>query len=353
MTQPTWLTETTEVRPAHRFDEAALTAYLKGRLDGLGAELSVRQFKGGQSNPTFLLSSGDRRWVMRKKPPGVLLPSAHQVEREYRLFAALAPTDVPVPRVDFLCEDTGVIGTSFFVMEHVEGRVFRDQVLPGMAPADRREIFLAMARCFAALHRVSYEAVGLGDLAKVGGYLKRQIDRWSKQYQASKTDPLPAMDELEPWLLANLPAREETVLAHGDFRLENLVYHPTENRVVAVLDWELATLGDPLADLGYNLMPWYLPEATLGRGLNGRDLATLGIPELDEYVAEYARARGISTDFDLTYYAAFAMFRSAAILQGVYKRGLEGNASSETALGMGALAKAVAEVAWEIARTKR
>ncbi|HEX7670117.1 MAG TPA: phosphotransferase family protein, partial [Polyangiaceae bacterium] len=244
--EQSFLAETTEIREAHRFDVERLRDYLAGRLSGLSKDdrdFSVRQFRGGQSNPTFLLRSGERRWVLRKKPPGTLLPSAHQIEREYRIFEALSRTAVPVPRVDLLCEDPDVIGTPFFVMDHIDGRVFRVAVLPDMAKDGRRAIYDAMADTLAALHRVDFTALGLDDFGKSGNYMARQVSRWSKQYEASKTDDIDAMARLAPWLVEHLPASDETTIAHGDYRLENLIFHQTEPRVLAVLDWELSTLG--------------------------------------------------------------------------------------------------------------
>lgn len=349
------LNETTEVRDAHRFPVEPLRHYLAGRVDGLGADFRVRQFRGGQSNPTFVLLSGERAWVLRKKPPGVLLPSAHMIEREYRIMKALADTDVPVARVHALCEDPSVIGTPFFVMDLVEGRVFRSELLPNMSPSERRAIYIAMVDTLAKLHCVDVKAVGLEDFGKTGNYMARQLSRWQKQYEASKTDDISAMDGLSQWLAAQMPTDDSTTIAHGDYRLENMIYHPTEPRVLAVLDWELSTLGHPLADLGYNCMAYHLPSTGTdasaihahGRGISGPDLADLGIPSEAEYVAEYSKQAGRPVpDFD--YYVAFAMFRRAAICQGVYKRGLDGNASSETAVTLQPLVRLYAEAGWEL-----
>jgi len=349
------LEETTEVRDAHRFPVEPLQSYLARRIDGLGEDLRVRQFRGGQSNPTFVLFSGERTWVLRKKPPGVLLPSAHMVEREYRIMKALADTDVPVARVHALCEDSSVIGTPFFIMDLVQGRVFRSELLPDVSPEERRAIYIAMADTLAKLHLVDVRAVGLEDFGKAGSYMARQLSRWQKQYEASKTEDIPAMDGLSEWLAGHIPADDSTTIAHGDYRLENLIYHPTEPRVLAVLDWELSTLGHPLADLGYNCMAYHLASTgtdasaihAYGRGISGPNLAELGIPTEAEYVAEYSKRAGRAVpDFD--YYVAFAMFRRSAICQGVYKRGLDGNASSETALNMKPLVRFYAEAGWEL-----
>jgi aminoglycoside phosphotransferase (APT) family kinase protein len=353
------LDETTDVREAHRFPIEPLRKYLAGKLEGVGSELAIRQFRGGQSNPTFVLLSGDHAWVLRKKPPGTLLPSAHMVEREYRIMKALADTDVPVARVHLLCEDASVIGTTFFVMDHVEGRVLRNDLLPGMNPLERRAIYVAMADTLAKMHLVDFRARGLGDFGKTGNYMARQLSRWQKQYEASKTEELPAMNELSKWLSAHMPADDTTTIAHGDYRLENLLYHPTEPRVLAVLDWELSTLGHPLADLGYNCTPYHLSASgsgdstghAHGRGMRGADLAGLGIPTEPEYVAEYTTRTGSGAP-DLHYYVAFAMFRRAAIVQGVYKRGLDGNASSETALQIGPLVRFYSDAGWELVSKK-
>jgi aminoglycoside phosphotransferase (APT) family kinase protein len=353
------LEETTEVRDAHRFPVEPLRSYLVGRIDGLGGDIGVRQFRGGQSNPTFALLSGDRAWVLRKKPPGVLLPSAHLIEREYRIMNALAQTDVPVARVHVLCEDPSVIGTPFFVMDLVEGRVFRSELLPEMSPSERRAIYVAMADTLAKLHRVDVRAVGLEDFGKTGNYMARQLSRWQKQYEASKTEDIPAMEGLSVWLAGHMPSDDSTTIAHGDYRLENLIYHPTEPRILAILDWELSTLGHPLADLGYNCMAYHLASSGTdasaihahGRGISGPDLAALGIPTEAEYVAEYSKRAGRPVP-DFEYYVAFAMFRRAAICQGVYKRGLDGNASSETALNVKPLVRFYSEAGWKLVSKK-
>jgi aminoglycoside phosphotransferase (APT) family kinase protein len=350
--EPSYLTETTDIREAHRFDVERLRGYLTGRLANLGRDardFSVRQFKGGQSNPTFLVRSGDKRWVLRKKPPGALLPSAHQIEREYRIFQALAATDVPVPRVDLLCEDPDVIGTPFFVMDHVEGRVFRVALLPDADPAARRAVYGAMADTLASLHRVDFAALGLDDFGKSGNYVARQVSRWSKQYEASKTSDIDAMARLGPWLVENLPAGDETTIAHGDYRLENLIFHPTEPRVLAVLDWELSTLGHPLADLGYNCMPYHLPSEAMNGGFGGKDLAALGVPSETEYVARYCERAGRPVPRNFDYFVALALFRSAAIIQGVYRRALDGNASSEQAIQVKPMVPIIAAAGWRIA----
>jgi aminoglycoside phosphotransferase (APT) family kinase protein len=337
--------ELTPVREAHRFDEAALAEYLSKHLRGFSGALGVRQFEGGQSNPTYLLEAGGRRWVLRKKPPGVLLRSAHQVEREYRVMSALRDTRVPVPETHLLCEDESVIGTPFFVMEWVEGRVIGNTALPGVPPADRRALFGDLVRILATLHNLDPAAVGLADFGRPGNYYARQISRWSKQYLASKTDDIPEMDALMEWLPAHVPESDETSIVHGDYRVGNCILHPTEPRVVAVLDWELSTLGHPLGDLAYFCQAWR-GDATPGDSLLGMDLAAAGIPTEEEVVARYCELTGRPAIDDWTFYMVFVMFRSAAIVQGVYKRGLDGIASSARAADYGELVRRRAVEAW-------
>ncbi len=343
-----------EVRDAHRFDEKKLAAFLADkRPEQFGDGFDIRQFQGGQSNPTFLLENRTGRYVLRKKPPGKLLPSAHQVEREYRVIDALQNTDVPVPETLLLCEDDDVIGTPFYVMRFVEGRVFDNPSLDGASPAERTAIYDAMALTMAQLHSVDYAQVGLSDFGKHGEYISRQIHRWSKQYEASRTgDDNPAMDKLMAWLPENIPDADETTIAHGDFRPGNLMIHPERAEVVAVLDWELCTLGHPLSDLAYFCIPWHLPAGVPGmKGLVGLDLDALGIPDEQAFVDEYCRQAGRPGGIpQWPFYIAFALFRLAAILQGVYKRGLDGNASSANALEMGKGAALLAEAGWEQAQ---
>jgi len=337
--------ETTEVRAAHVVDVAALEAYLTAHVAGFRGPLAVRQFSGGQSNPTYLLIAVSGRYVLRKKPPGKLLASAHQVDREYLVISALAATNVPVARTYALCEDASVIGSAFYVMAYVEGRIFRDPQLPGMSRAERSAIYDEMNDVMARLHKVDCRAVGLADFGKPGNYFERQIGRWTKQYEAAKTDTVPAMERLIEWLPSHVPADDETGIAHGDFRLENSIYHPTEPRMLALLDWELATLGHPLADLAYNCMTYHVNSPTQG-GLVGIDFAATGIPSEAEYVAAYCRRTGRERVQHWDFYMAFAFFRLASIAQGVYKRGLEGNASSENARTYGAICAYLADVAW-------
>jgi len=343
--------EVTEVRKAHVFDVDALAAYLGRHLEGFRGPLAVRQFKGGQSNPTFLLEAGGRRYVLRKKPPGKLLASAHQVDREYRVMRALAGTGVPVPRMHLLCEDDAVIGAAFYVMDFLAGRIFRDAQLPDLAPAERAAIYDDMNAVLARLHQVDYTAVGLADFGRPGGYIPRQIARWTKQYRAAETGTIAAMERLIAWLPAHIPAGDETCIAHGDFRLENSIFHPTEPRMIALIDWELATLGHPLADLAYNCLPYHMQNPDLGT-LVDADFAASGIPSEEAYVAAYCRRTGRPGIGDWGFYLAFSLFRLAAIVQGVYKRALDGNASSETAAAYGDACAALAEGAWSMVETE-
>ena len=340
---------TRPVADAHRFDVAALERFMAANVEGFRGPLQVEQFKGGQSNPTFRLRSAGGDYVMRRKPPGKLLPSAHAVDREYRVMSALAATDVPVPRTFALCTDESLIGTMFFVMEDVAGRVLWDPTLPGMDRGERRAIFSEMNRVIAALHTVDYAAIGLADYGKPGNYFTRQIERWSKQYKASETTPIPAMDRLIEWLPRNIPAGDETSIVHGDYRLDNMIFHPTEPRVLAVLDWELSTLGHPMADFAYHAMAWRLSPREF-RGLRGADLVALGIPGEDEYVQMYldrtGRPRPSARDWE--FYVVFNLFRAAAIFQGVMARAVAGNAASAQALQTGERARPTAEFGWSL-----
>jgi aminoglycoside phosphotransferase (APT) family kinase protein len=343
--------EVTAIRAGHEFDIERLSAYLAKHLERFRPPLHVRQFRGGQSNPTFLLETGDARYVLRKKPSGDLLPSAHMIEREFRVTHALSATGVPVVRQLLLCEDTSIIGTSFYVMDFVEGRVFRDPALPDMPPSKRHTIYNAMGDALARLHAVDYRAIGLEAFGKPSGYLARQIAMWTKQYQTTKTDPISAMDELIAWLPANQPSDERTTIAHGDFRLENLMFHPAEPRVLGILDWELATLGHPLADLAYNCMIWHLgPDTPNLGGLAGRDLQALGIPTEAEYLARYAASAGLAKIENYPFFLAFAFFRFAAIAQGIMFRFLAGNASAPNAREVGMLTAPLAALGVKAAR---
>lgn len=346
--------------PSQALDLAALEGWLAERVPGFAGSLSLEQFKGGQSNPTYRLSTPQARYVMRSKPgpQAKLLPSAHAIEREFRVMQALADSAVPVPRMLALCEDESVIGRAFYVMECVEGRVLWDQSLPGMSPVERGALYEEMNRVIAALHRVDFRALGLADYGKPGNYFERQIARWSKQYLASATQPIPAMDRLIDWLPAHIPdsARDESEVAivHGDFRLDNLMFHPSEPRVLAVLDWELSTLGHPLADFSYHCMSWHIQTSGAARGLGGQDLATLGIPGEQDYVRRYCERTGRAdvgaVMRDWNFYLAYNLFRIAAILQGIAKRVEDGTAASERAREAGAGARPMAELGWAFAQ---
>ncbi len=339
------------VRSAHRFDEEALARYLTGRLEGFEGDLTVRQFGHGQSNPTFLLSSGEREWVLRKKPPGKLLPSAHAVDREYRIIKALQETDVPVPEACLLCEDDSIIGTPFYVMKRAVGRIFRDPAMPELSSTDeRRAIIDEMNGNLARLHQADWKALGLEGFGKPGNYMSRQVDRWTRQYEASKTDDIESMEALIQWLTENIPDDETTKIVHGDYRLENMVIHPTEPRVIAILDWELCTLGHPLADLAYNCLLYHIPAGSgTNLGYAGLDLEALGIPSEEEYVDAYCRRVGRGPIPNWSFFLAFSVFRIAAIVQGVYKRGLDGIASSAQAESFGVYVRFLSDIGWRIA----
>lgn len=338
---------TRPVPPQNAFALDRLQAWMAAHVEGFEGPIEVEQFKGGQSNPTYLLRAPRHAYVLRRKPPGHLLPSAHAVDREYRVISALARTDVPVARSYALCEDEGVIGSAFYVMDFVAGRILWDSALPGLEPARRAAIFDEMNRVIAALHSVDYAAVGLGDYGKPGSYLERQVARWTKQYRGSETERIDAMDRLIAWLPEHIPAGDETSIVHGDYRLDNAIFHPTEPRILAVIDWELSTLGHPLVDFAYHCMTWRMPPGHF-RGLLGQDLHALGIPSEAEYVAAYCRRTGRAPipEHDWEYYLAFNMFRLVGILQGILARGLQGNASSQEAIDMGRQARPLAEAAW-------
>ncbi len=353
---------TKPVSDTHAFDMAALTAWMQQHVEGFAGPLQAEMFKGGQSNPTYKLVTPGRSYVMRSKPGPVakLLPSAHAIEREFKVMRGLAGTQVPVPRMYALCEDESVIGRAFYIMEFKEGRVLWDQSLPDMTPTQRGTYYDELNRVIAALHTVDFAAQGLADYGKSGNYFERQIGRWSKQYVASITQPIPEMDKLMAWLPANLPdsARDESKVSivHGDYRLDNVMFHATEPRAVAVLDWELSTLGHPLADFSYHCMAWHIPS-TLGRGIGGLDLAALGIPSEAEYQRRYCERTGLTTpeqlQADWNFYLAYNMFRIAAILQGIAKRVEAGTASSAQAKASGDTARPMAELAWSYAQKHR
>ncbi len=312
----------------------ALQRYLEAEMPGFSGPLSAEKFPGGQSNPTFKLTAGDgQHYVLRRKPPGELLKSAHAVDREFRVISALKDTDVPVPRTHVLCENDGVIGSMFYVMEYLEGRIFWDPQVPEARDnAERAAIYDSMNATLAALHNVDVDAVGLGDYGRPGNYFERQLSRWSKQYRASETKKIDSMERLMVWLDKHMPQDDGTVsLVHGDYRLDNMMFHPTEPRVIALLDWELSTLGHPLADLANQCMAWMLPREGRIMGLAGVDRSTLGIPTDEEYLARYCERTGRDTIENWNFYVVFSLFRLAAILQGIVKRAQIGTASSNDA----------------------
>src|SRR5437773_5786063 len=328
-----------------------LEGWLGGHVEGFCGPLAAERFAGGQSNPTYKLTAASGRYVLRRKPPGALLPSAHAVDREFRVMRALAETAVPVPRVYALCEDDAVIGSAFYVMEHLDGRIFWDQRLPEIASAaERAAMFESMNRVIADLHKIDYAAVGLGDFGRPGNYMGRQIARWSRQYRASETESIAAMDNLIDWLPQHLPPESPPAIVHGDYRMDNLVFHKTEPRVIGVLDWELSTIGDPIADFAYHCLTWRVtPE--LFRGLAGIDFASAGIPDEAAYVAAYCRRTGRDRVAAWEFYMVYSLFRIAAILQGIAKRAIEGTAASDEASAYGRLARPLADQAWTLARS--
>jgi aminoglycoside phosphotransferase (APT) family kinase protein len=324
--------------------------FLAERVPGFAGKLTAERFAGGQSNPTYLLRARSGEYVLRRKPPGPLLPSAHAVDREFRVMQALARTAVPVPQVYALCEDEAVTGSAFFVMEHLDGRIFWDQRLPGLAPDERGAMFASMNQVIADLHSVDYAALGLADFGRPGNYMARQIARWSRQYRASETEKQPAMDALIDWLPAHLPPEGAAAIVHGDYRMDNLVFHQTEPRIIGVLDWELSTIGDPLADFAYHALSWRVtPE--LFRGLAGIDFRALGIPGEADYVAAYCQHTGRDPIANWEFYLVYSLFRLAAILQGIAKRAIDGTAASADAVATGATAIPMGEQAWALARS--
>ncbi|MBS0331966.1 MAG: phosphotransferase family protein [Proteobacteria bacterium] len=338
-------TGTKEVAETHRFDEAALAEWMTANVAGYAGPLEVRQFKGGQSNPTYQLVTPGKKYVLRRKPPGKLLPSAHAVDREYKVITALGKTGFPVARTYGLCLDENVIGTWFYIMDMVEGRIMWDQQLPQYQPAERHAIFMAKVKTLADLHNTDYVAIGLEDYGKPGNYMGRQVDRWTKQYKASETELIPEMEKLIDWLPRTLPAQEKTSIVHGDYRLDNMIFHPTEPRVIAVLDWELSTLGDPLADFTYFLMNW----------VNGSistlpDLKAHGIPTMDEAVAYYCELTGRSGLHDLNWFFSYNAFRLAGILQGIVGRVRDGTANSPHAAQQADRVHSLAQASWKFAQ---
>ncbi|HET9159952.1 MAG TPA: phosphotransferase [Caulobacteraceae bacterium] len=337
-------TGTEAVPEAQRFDEASLLAWLNANVEGFEGPLEVRKFKGGQSNPTYQLVTPAKRYVLRRKPPGKLLPSAHAVDREYKVISALYPTGFPVARPYALCTEDAVIGTWFYIMDNVEGRILWDQTLPQYTPEQRRPIYMAQVKTLADLHNTDYQAIGLADYGKPGNYFARQIDRWTKQYKASETQTNPEIDRLMQWLPATLPADDQTTIVHGDYRMDNMIMHATEPRVAAVLDWELSTLGNPLADFTYFLMNW----------VNGvlatvEDLPAHGAPTIPEVVAEYCRLTGRDGLPELDWYFSYNLFRLAGICQGIIGRVRDGTANHPQAAAMVDRVPKLGQAAWEFA----
>jgi len=346
---------TKPVAERQKVDLGALSDYMHKHVDGFTGDLQIEQFKGGQSNPTFMLTAGSQRYVLRTKPAPAakLLPSAHAIEREFRVMDALSRAGFPAARQYALCEDEEVIGRAFYIMEFMDGRVLWDQSMPNMSNAERAAHYDEMNRVIAQLHTIDYKAIGLETYGKPGNYFGRQIDRWTRQYKASETEHIPAMEHLIEWLPQHIPAGEQTTIVHGDYRLDNMIFHPTEPRILAVLDWELSTLGHPLADFSYHCMSWHIVPG-LFRGIAGLDLKSLGIPTEEDYLAKYSERTGIAIHKeDFRFYLAYNMFRMAGILQGIMKRYQDGTAASEQALKNGQAARPMAEMGWEFASGKK
>jgi len=340
------ISTTAEVREQHRFDPATLERYMREHVAGFAGPLGVKQFRGGQSNPTYYLTAGGKEYVLRRKPPGKLLPSAHAVDREYRVITALGTTGFPVPRTYALCTDPSVIGTVFYIMDCVHGRVITDPAIPGLTPSARSAMYDSLSHVLARLHTVDWQALGLADFGKPGNYFARQIHRWTQQYRASETEKIEAMERLIAWMPEHIPPGDETTLVHGDFRLGNVIIHPSEPRVAAVLDWELSTLGHPLADLAYTCLPYRFTREW--EGLADKNLTELGIPTEEAYVAAYCRRTARAEIPDWSFCLAFAMFRLAAIAQGIMGRVIAGTANDPNARERGARARPLAESAWAL-----
>ena len=340
-----------DVLPQHRFDESALWDYLRRSLLDFEPPAHLHQFQGGRSNPTYLLETATRKFVLRKKPAGALLSSAHLIEREFRILRALQETQVPAPRARVLCEDADLIGAPFYVMDYVEGRVFTSATLPAVSPADRRAIYRDFACIAAQLHALDSRALGLFDFGQAEGYVARELDRWTRQYLAAKTEESADMNQLIGWLKTHLPSRQETAIVHGDYRVGNTIVHAIEPRIVAVLDWEFATLGHPLTDLA-DACAFYRvePDEAGGEGLAGIDLQALGIPDEQQFLSWYCEFSGRDRIEDWPFFLAFACLRMAAITQGIYARALQGHAIDAQAIGHGEHSKAFAAAGWAIAR---
>jgi aminoglycoside phosphotransferase (APT) family kinase protein len=342
---------TKEVAEKLRFDVGRLEAYLRQQVKGFAGPVTVSQFKGGQSNPTYLVETPQRRYVLRRKPPGKLLPSAHAVDREYRVISALYPQGFPVAEPILYCADENVIGTAFFVMAHVDGRVIWEAHMPASNPTERAQVFDALNATLAQLHSFDPAAIGLSDYGRGENYVARQVDRWSKQYRSSETVKIEEMERLMAWLPAHLPPPQPTRLVHGDYRLDNVILAPQEPKILAVLDWELSTLGDPVADFAYHLMQWDMPPSEAGTGsLVSFDLAALGIPTREAYVEAYVKRTGLDPRPYLPIYSAYNFFRLAAILQGIVGRVRDGTATSAHAAARGELVRPLATKGWEFAQ---
>jgi len=342
---------TMPVSARQKFDTDALADYMRQHVAGFSGSLTVEQFKGGQSNPTFKLSADGQQYVLRTKPAPAakLLPSAHAIEREFRVMDALHNAGFPAAKQYALCTDEAVIGRSFYIMEFVAGRILWDQSLPGMNKTERSAIYDEINRVIAQLHNIDYAAIGLADYGKSGNYFARQIDRWTKQYRASETEKIDAMEHLIAWLPNNIPAGDDTSIVHGDYRMDNMIFHPTEPRILALLDWELSTLGHPLADFSYHLMSWHIAPGQF-RGIGGLDHQALGIPSEDAYIARYCERTGKTIrKEDFSFYLAYNMFRLAGILQGIMNRVVDGTAASEQALKADKAARPMAELGWRYA----
>jgi len=342
---------TRDVLDAHRFEQARLQAYMQSNIEGFKGPLEVKQFKGGQSNPTYLLTASSGKYVLRRKPPGKLLKSAHAVEREFRVMSALFAADFPVPEPLVLCEDEEIVGTTFFIMEYVEGRIFWELDLPSLEPKERRAIYDNANRTLAHLHNLDIDEIGLENYGKPGNYFARQISRWTGQYTASSTENIPEMDLLIAWLPENIPTDEASSVVHGDFRLDNIIIHPEKPEILAVLDWELSTTGHPLGDFTYHLMAWQMPDVGIGSaGLRGLDVTSLGIPSEEEYVSSYCRRTGRENGIEhRDFYSAYNFFRIAAISQGIAGRVRDGTAASVYAEQAAKAVQPLAKLGWEYA----
>jgi len=335
---------TKPVEERHRIDEASLDRWMQANVEGYAGPLTVAQFKGGQSNPTYRLDTPGRSYVMRRKPFGKLLPSAHAVDREFRVIAALGKQGFPVAKAYALCIDDAVIGAAFYIMSMEEGRVFWDPTLPSQTPEARRAIFTSKIETLALLHSYEPDAIGLGDFGKPGNYFARQVDRWTKQYKASETQLIPEIEKLIEWLPRTVPAQQKVAVVHGDYRLDNMIFHATEPRVQAVLDWELSTLGDPMADFTYLLMQWTMP------GLQGVDLKALNIPTLEEAIAIYCAASGRPDIPDVNWYFSYNLFRLACITQGIAGRIRDGTAANAKAIETAKRTVPLSQASWDYAQ---